>query len=263
MSTRGQVLLLLDTFEEWRRPGSEPQAPSQRLVRLVDWLGTLKSQMGLTGLRVIVSGRVTLDKDVPVLMLRRPIRLKGIGRPQAKKMLRGRGLTSREADRLLELIGGGSDRKWIPLTLHIAERMVRDLEPDERERFLEGDDVIGGDLDEAVRQGTLYKRYLEHMSRGDVRKVALPGLASAAGDGADHQGVLAGRASWARSTRHAPRPCSRQLEREVWLVQRDGDALVHRSDIRSVMMRMMVEDPALNDKLAALHEAAIRWYRAG
>ena len=54
-----------------------------------------------------------------------------------------------------------------------------------------------------------------------------------------------------------------QLEREVWLVQRDGDALVHRSDIRSVMMRMMVEDPTLTGKLAALHEAAIHWYRAG
>ena len=257
------VLLLLDTFEEWRRPGSEPQAPSQRLVRLVDWIGTLKSQMGLTGLRVIVSGRVTLDKDVPALKLMRPIRLKGIGRPQAKKLLRGRGLGSREADRLLELIGGGSDKRWIPLTLHIAERMVRDLEPDERERFLEGDDVIGGDLDEAVRQGTLYKRYLEHMGQGDVRKVALPGLALRRVTVPIIQHVLAGPCDLGEVDQARAEALFAQLEREVWLVQRDGDALVHRSDIRSVMMRMMVEDPALTEKLAALHEAAIHWYSAG
>ena len=43
MIDKRPVLLLLDTFEEWRRPGSEPQAPSHRLVRLVDWIASLKS----------------------------------------------------------------------------------------------------------------------------------------------------------------------------------------------------------------------------
>ena len=257
------VLLLLDTFEEWRRPGSEPQAPSHRLVRLVDWIGTLKSQMGLTGLRVIVSGRVTLDSFAPVLRPMRPIRLKGIDRRQAKKLLRGRGLSSGEADRLLELIGGGSAKRWIPLTLHIAERMVRDLEPEERERFLEGDDSVGGDVDEAVRQGTLYKRYLEHMGQGDVRKVALPGLALRRVTVPIIRQVLAGPCELGELDQAQAEALFGQLEREVWLVQRDGDALVHRSDIRSVMMRMMVEDPGLADRLAALHEAAIGWYRAG
>jgi hypothetical protein len=256
------ILLLLDTFEEWRRPGSEPQAPSERLMRLVDWLSGLKDQMGLTDLRAVISGRVTLS-GFPQLMLAPTVRLKGIGKRDSKRLLRALGLSSDEADRMLAIIEPGRGRRWIPLTLHLAARMMAQLEPAKRKAFLAGDETIEGNLDEALRQGMLYRRYLEHMRKGDVQKVALPGLALRRVTLPIIRDVLAGPCELGVVDEARARRLFDELEREVWLVQREGDALVHRPDVRSVMIRMLARDPVYTKRVMALHKSAMHWYRGG
>ena len=255
------VLLLLDTFEEWRHR-AKGQPPAQ-LQRLVEWLSTLKHRMGLGGLRVVISGRVTFEKFGSSLKVQRKMQLKGIDRAKARGLLKALKVAPAETDRLLELIGGShARRRWIPLTLHIAARLMNRLEPEQRVAFLAGDS-IDAEIEEGLRQGTLYGRYLEHMEKGDVRKVALPGLALRRVTVPIIQHVLAGPCKLGKVSEARAQDLFAQLEREVWLVDLDRNALVHRPDVRSVMVRMMAADPKVKKQVKSLHRAALRWYRNG
>jgi len=111
----------------------------------------------------------------------------------------------------------------------------------------------------ALRQGVLYGRFLDHIGDEDAQKVAHPGLALR-------------RVSIQLIREVLAEPCELDasradklftlLAKEVWLVEERGPYLVHRPELRKVMLKAMQHDKEHAARLRRVHEAAARWYEA-
>lgn len=131
---RRPVTLILDTFEEWQRPARQwamSAAAGGNLDRLIEWARGLRSKMGLHGLRIIMSGRVTPSVKLPNFRREKPVRLGPLPVADRLTLLRGYGFNRKECDRISAISGGN------PLSLHLAAKQLKGVPADEREAFLE------------------------------------------------------------------------------------------------------------------------------
>src|SRR4029453_13236725 len=125
--------------------------------------------------RVVVAGRAPVGHpevdvaDIPT------IELGELDRGAALHFLTTRGVAEPVASVLVERVGGN------PLSLHLAAAAAHrpghadgsgdwvDTLPGRRRRLL-------GSVDDMLIQGVLYDRLLHHITNGDVRRLAHPGL---------------------------------------------------------------------------------------
>ncbi len=254
------VVLVLDTFEEWQRERPSPwqsRSPwNNSEGRIIDWIEGLRYQMGLNGLRVVVSGRAEITSTQRV-EARPPMLLADLGPPAARSLLQAHGITRSAAGTLAVSVGGN------PLTLRVAARFYQRLRPAERKRFLAGTNEPGGDLDGELRRAILYDRFLEHIDDKRVRQLAHPGLVLRRVTADLVQHVLAEHCGLGDVDDQEAADLFEKLADEVWLVKRIGDELRHQPDVRRAMLRMMTGDPQRAEAARLIHQAAARWYDSG
>jgi hypothetical protein len=253
---RRPVLLVLDTFEEWQRDQNRehagPHPRNAAELRIIDWVGRLRSHMGLGGLRVVVSGRAELDPSVTGGY--QTLNLGDLAPPDAMALVRAHDVDERLAATLVSAVGGN------PLTLRVATRFVGSLSPEARTRFLEESRESIQDVDAAVRRAVLYDRFLNHIEDPQVRKLAHPGLALRRVTPALVQHLLAEACGLGPIDERTAEELTNRLADEVWLVRQAPDGLRHQPDIRRAMLAMMASDPAHAATVQWIHAAAARWY---
>ena len=233
---RRDLLVVFDTVEEAQR----------RDWDLVE-VGDLIVAVGvLPGCRVVLSGRA----DEPSIEAER-IALQGLPVGEARALLRelAPGVPDDDLDSVLDLVG------TTPLCVRLAAGIL----------IRTGETGAFRDLEvrDGVVAGELYHRLLGHIKDPDVRLLAHPGLTLRRVTADLIRRVLA------RPCRvevpDAPRAeeLFRLLAREAMLVEREpgGDAVVHRTDVRRVMLARLAADPKMKDRIAAIHRAAIRYYQ--
>jgi hypothetical protein len=253
------IVLLLDTFEEWQRP--QPRrahyvgAWTRRLQEMHEWLSGLRDYMGLAGLRVIISGRAPIGFNDQLFDRQQPIHLGPLSPSDRMALLEQKYQFSEPEARKLSRIAGGN-----PLSLHLAARQLRTMPSEQRERFLDDTAPVSRHLREAVRQSILYNRFLDHVRDEDARKLAHPGLALRFVTPDLIRHLLAGPCGLGEVNEARAESLFALLEDEVWLVERCGDRLVHRPDVRRTMLRMMKADPAQAELVERVHLGAIDYY---
>ncbi|NUT95961.1 MAG: ATP-binding protein, partial [Saccharothrix sp.] len=256
---RRTVVLVLDTFEEWQR--DRPLSDVRRgrwndpERHIQEWIWRLRHEMGLSGLRVVVSGRAPVSTMDDLVMVP-PVELGELDAPAAVRVITGFGVDREAAEALADAVGGN------PLALRVAARFYRKLSRAERRRFVATAREPHPGLEDELRAAVLYDRFLSHIRDDRVRRLAHPGL------------VL--RRVTPELVRHVLAPhCSlglgdgeedglvELLGDEVWLVGASADGLRHHPEVRRAVLRMMSGDPAQVDRVRAIHRAAADWYRSG
>ncbi|SDI59423.1 ATP-binding protein [Variovorax sp. OV700] len=205
-------------------------------------------------IRVVVSGRaptytLKLGGQPPEQMLLGQFDLEA-----TQAFMRSKGVEdSAAAEAIHRLVGG------IPLSLMLAAKVLkaegkRSLESfNGRNRFWRSpaDDVI---------QAQLYDRFLGHIHDPRVRALAHPGLVLRRVDPDVILSVLNGPCKLELTNIDQARSLFNELARETSLVMSDGTdgSLVHRSDLRRVMLKLMVvREPG---RVKTIHMAAHLWY---
>ncbi|MET8853390.1 CHAT domain-containing protein [Amycolatopsis sp. NPDC004625] len=232
-----RTIVVFDTFEEVQRR----DLPIQQLVG--DLLAELQIQLRRPEL--IIAGRA----PVPWLGGRQ-IHLIGLPANEAVELLSqllpgefGRD----EALRVVDMVGGS------PLALHLAAAVLRSAP---RDSALQ--DIA---LHRGTIEGELYRRLLGHIADPDVRRIAHPGLTLRRVTPELIRDVLARPCGLSvRDDAHAE-ALFQALAREAMLVTRvpGQQAVIHRADVRSTMLRRLAADEA--DVINQIHRAAISFYR--
>ena len=254
---RRPVLLVLDTFEEWQRERPDPAMPrlawNQPETQIMDWIGRVRYQMGLEGLRVVVCGRA----DLTGVNTRPPVRIGDLQPQAAHALVQALGVDADDSEALVALVGGN------PLTLHVTTRFYQGLSTAARRDFLAGDPLAAGGLSDELRRTVLYERFLDHIDDEWVHTLAHPGLVLRRVTADLVQHVLAGPCGLGPMTRDAAEQLTARLAAEVWLVNETSDGLHHRPDVRRPMLKLMSEDPRYAAIARQIHADAAAWYESG
>lgn len=248
-----RLILVLDTFEEWQREQYQHHSQNSAVRRVLDWLVTLKDAWQLR-LRVIVSGRAPLPDGIGLAVASRPIRLGELKRAESVDLLKTLGLPVTAARSMAAMAGG------MPLSLKLAARYYLQLPKERRADFVRDAAAEMHGIDAALRQGLLYRRFLDHIADARARQVAHPGLALRRVSPVLIREVLAQPCGLGVLDDDAAQTLFELLAREVWLVEQAAPDLVHRPELRKVMLHAMRADPEQAPKLQAVHEAAVKWY---
>ncbi|CAL9454028.1 hypothetical protein SUDANB95_02487 [Actinosynnema sp. ALI-1.44] len=253
------VVLVLDTFEEWQR--DRPVAGARRggwndpERRIQEWIWRLRHEMGLDGLRVIVSGRAPVSTMDDLAMLP-PLEVGDLDADAAVRVITGFGVDRDAAGVVARAVGGN------PLALRVAARFYGKLSRAERRRFVATAHETHAGLDDELRAAVLYDRFLAHIRDDRVRRLAHPGLVLRRVTPALVRHVLAPHCGidLADGDEHA---LVDLLGDEVWLVAAAHDGLRHHPEVRRAMLRMMSGDPRHGHRVRAIHRAAADWYASG
>lgn len=237
------LLLVMDTFEQVQVKGD----PAVDAVRaFVD---------GLAGawpaLRVVLSGR----GPVPQWTDAADLPLGDLDPVAADAVLQARGVASPQMRALLIHRLGGN-----PLTLTLAARVAA--------RASSSEDLAGrlaalAGAEASELQGQLYTRILGHIHDERVRALAHPGLVVRRVTPPILEGFLAALCGLPAADAAS---LFDGLARQVDLFSRgeaepDGaPVLVHRQDVRVIMLRQMLRVPQTRAAAARIHQAAEDWY---
>jgi hypothetical protein len=237
------VVCVLDTFERAQRQGQAA------VGRLLDVLEAVRDV--LPGLRIVIAGRGGLIgypvEEVPLTRLA-PDEVRGYLSARA-------GQTAEDiSSSLLEAVARRMNGN--PLSLRLAaDLMLREAgtlrTAAGRRRFLlalEGDQI----------QGLLYRRVLDHIDDEDVRALAVPGLALRRITPEIIEKVLAPACRRGPVSRDRARELFDRMRQETSLVTMDGDALVHRADVRQDILPLLTSEDS--DGVTAIHRHAVRYY---
>jgi cellulose synthase operon protein C len=247
---RRPFLVVLDSFEEAQYRASPV------LDRLWAVLSALTSTFPDT--RVVVAGRAPVGHpnvdadDVPALELGE------LDREAAVHFLNSRGVAEPTARALVERIGGS------PLSLHLAANAVARMNtagsddawittiPAKRRRLF-------GTVDDMLIQGVLYDRLLKHITNDDVRRLAHPGLVLRRITPEIIRDVLGPHCGVHVPDLDRARQLFAEMTRELDLVDLAApDVLLHRSDVRRVMLRLLEKDKASASR--AVERSAVAFY---
>lgn len=235
--TDGTILVVFDTVEQVQRRG--PSAVGS-FGSLVDRLGQFSSRI-----RVLVSGRTSIPG-----MKGKPHELGQLDRVDAVGLLRDlctRPVEPRTAEAVIDALGAS------PLTVRLTARLLSD--PD----TVPGDLLIL-DLHAERINAELYRRVLDSIKDEEVQRLAHPGLVLRRITRELIQHVLAGPCEVAVPDTTTADNLFERLALEGMLVDRtaDGEALVHRADIRRVMLPQLLADR--RDVANRIQRAAVRYY---
>jgi hypothetical protein len=159
------------------------------------------------------------------------------------------------ARRLVKSFGG------VPLSLKlVATLLAQDPDALKAGNVPKGRGAWFVRLSDEVIQGQLYERVLEHIKDDQVRRLAYPGLVLRRITAEVILEVLNDPCELGLQTMDEAATLFDGLGREVSLVAIDATdgALVHRSDLRRVMLRLMMESDPI--RVRTIREAAIAYY---
>lgn len=238
------LLFVLDTFEE-------VQYRSRAFVdELFDFLEKLQKR--IPTLRTVLSGRAPIQskefktEDLAISIFDSEI---------AQGFLMSHGISDPELATLLAAQVGGS-----PLTLKLAVELLRREEAGTKGiKNLKVRDSLLRRLEDGAIQVQLFTRILEHIHDPEVAKLAHPGLVLRRITPELIFKVLAGPCGVEVKDLEQAKRLFEELSREVALVSQAGDnALVHRPDLRKVMLEPLRNDK--RDKVDEIHRNAVKYY---
>jgi hypothetical protein len=235
-ATDRPILFVLDTFEE-------VQLRSRDFVdALFDFLDAL--QRRLPRLRTILVGR----NPVPNFRTRR-LQLRNFSSVEAKAYLISRGLDETIALQIAKVLPGN------PLLLRVTADWVLKLNLADRTTLNFSD--LGG-LDAEAAQAVLYRRFLEHVKDGQIRKLANPGLILRSITVETISRVLAGACELGSVSESRAAELFEGFRTQLPLIREESGELRLRSDLRRLMVRWLEKDnPELCRKI---HLAAVEYY---
>jgi hypothetical protein len=241
-------IIILDTFEEVQYRGERLAFPFWELLS--------EMQERFPFLRVVISGRapvtsLTLIGQEPV-----QLQLGELDQDAAAAFVQGYGIDKSLATILVKQVGG------VPLSLKLAataageegeadSRGIKNLAGKSRFWFSTSDEII---------QGTLYSRILGHIHDPVLERLAHPGLVLRRISPEVILEVLNKPCQLGISTIDEAIELFDKLRQETALVASDtlDGTLVHRSDLRRTMLKLLVEKaPAQADEI---HRTAVDWY---
>ncbi|MBP2330362.1 hypothetical protein JOF56_010747 [Kibdelosporangium banguiense] len=230
-----RILLVLDTFEEVQRQSREVQESFAQFVRDL--------ARRLPKLSVVLAGRspaANLGFDIVEVPLLEPL--------EATVLLRSLlpfDLPPDEAERVVEAV------RPSPLCIRLAAGILRKQPAPTAFR------------DIAVRlgaiEGELYHRLLGYIDNPEVRRLAHPGLTLRRVTPELIQQVLARPCHVPVPDRAAAEALFDELAREAMLVDRTPHELVHRKDVRQMMLPRLTADAP--ETVASIHRRAVAYYR--
>jgi hypothetical protein len=241
-------IVALDTFEEVQYRGEPRAYPFWEVLK--------NMQSRWPFLRVVVSGRA------PVTSLRladkppQELEIGALDDEAATAFLRAKGVSDdRLAARLVQQFGG------VPLSLKLAASLVKRAPPDQDDLREVGDkSTFWSSASDEVIQGQLYERILGYIHNPRVERLAHPGLVLRRITPEIILYVLNKPCRLAVDDLKEAEELFDELRKETSLVavdDREG-ALVHRPDLRRVMLSMLVQkEPA---QVEEIRRAAVAWY---
>ncbi len=243
-------LLALDAFEQVQRSG--PVA----VQRLLDFLSLL--HRAHPGLRVLAAGRAPVD-TVPF----RCLQLEGFD-PETARAFLHRELTDGAQDH--QSTHSGDELEAIlrtvgtsPLNLKLAAALVRRAGTHVlADRRLRSELML--QLGTETTQAVLYRRLLDHLADPNLRRIASPGLVVRVLSPGVISEVLAGPCGLGHVDEERARKLFDEFRAEATLVDEvpGRDAVVHRGDVRRVMLPMLRRDQrAVMDRI---HRRAVAYY---
>jgi hypothetical protein len=252
-------LIVLDTFEEVQQALDSSVEDVLAVLRLISQDGDWEA------LRVVISGRAPLEGT----KLADDLGLGQLDAAAAVQLLSKElgDLPKRKLNQIRQHVGGS------PLALKLAAAIVhRELESGRGELDLAS--LLRTDRSLLARvlnlydseriSVELYSRTLEHLQDEKLQKLAHPGfiLRRITPDLIQH--VLAKPCGLGELTRKDAEALHARLAAKVSLVRRDGEALVHRADVRAPMLALIRADLAKNrDRLFEhVNARAVAYYES-
>ncbi len=244
-----RVVVVLDTIEEVVIRGEV------EIITVVKWVNFLVFMLGVRRLSVLASGRVVPERHFREAYEKAISSLVVGDLPfnDAIELLR------RQAPKLSQPVAGELVRRHggNPLMLRLLGRLLR-----------EHDDPLNDDeVRRPLAHGFLYDRILKRMRTDDplVKRLAHPGLVLRRTTPALIRDVLAHSLGFGEIDDGRARKLFDELARHVWLVEPGptSDIIIHRKDLRRLMLKLMQQDPDLTSTLATVHQTAAQFYADG
>lgn len=238
-----RVEIVFDTLEEAQRRDWDLRSLRQLFDACLE---------EISGARLVAGGRA----DVRELDVHR-ITLEGLPRDDAVHLLHillqetGQGtprqVERHEVERVVDMIGTS------PLCVRLAAGLLKSAPDDDQP-------LADLDMQEGLLEGELYRRLLGHIENDDVRKLAYPGLTLRRITPHIITHVLAGPCGVEVDGPDRARELFNGLASEAMLVDREADdVLLHRSDIRPLMLERLERDHEVDVK--RIHRSAITYYK--
>ncbi len=236
------VLVAFDTLEEAQRRDPD-------LVSLTRLVGALAE---LPGWHIVASGRA----PVPALAADAHV-LDGLPPDDAAELLISLLAAEPQESRVELPLGQARDVLDLvgtsPLCVRLAAGILRSTTG-------EVGPLRDLELQSGVLEGELYRRLLGYIEDPDVSKIAYPGLTLRRITPELIQRVLARPCDVEVPDARRARELFDGLSREAMLVERRGnDEVVHRSDVRPLMLERLARDN--RDAVRSIHRAAVAYYR--
>ena len=241
----GPVLFVLDTFEEVQRRSS---AFVTGVIKLVDDLATRVPR-----LRVVIAGRSEIKikfGDVEFAFADKQA-LDQFDRDSATAYLVAHEMNPGAAAEIFEKVGGS------PLALTLAIQIYKRDPKDFREQM--GFKIDSAELQDEIIQATLFDRILLHIKDPDVQRLAHPGLVLRRVTPELIRDVLAGPCEIDVPDDARAQALFDKLAGEETLVNVEGGVLIHRPDVRKLMLRPLRRD--MKTKVEKIHRLAIDYYK--
>lgn len=243
-----RVVVVLDTLEEVVIRGEV------EIITVGKWVNFLVFMLGVRRLSVLASGRVVperyfreaYEKAISSLVVG------DLPSDDAIELLR------RQAPKLSQPVAGELVRRHggNPLMLRLLGRLLR-----------EHDDPLDDEVRRPLAHDFLYDRILKRMRTDDplVKRLAHPGLVLRRITPALIRDVLARPLGLGEINDDQARKLFDELARQVWLVEPGpkSDIVMHRKDLRRLMLKLMQQDTDLTSTLATVHQAAAQFYADG
>jgi tetratricopeptide (TPR) repeat protein len=238
---KAPLLFVLDTFEEVQYHGNVV------VDSLLRFLGIFQEHV--PRLRTVIAGRIPLEgfEEFPINYLP----LKNFDEEAKKGFLEGRGVAPPSAVNMIaEHVPGH------PLSLVLAAELYETVKK-EGDKF-DISDIFG--LQESQIQGVLFERILEHIRGGEeIKKLAHPGLALRRITPDLIREVLAGPCGVVVQNDADAQRLFDGLKKEMFLVRVEGEALIHRTDLRQITIQLLREREP--DKVKRIDENAVDYYK--
>ncbi|NHZ64084.1 ATP-binding protein [Massilia genomosp. 1] len=248
------LVLVLDTYEEMVMQGRDV------LETIAKWLDSLRSEFQLHSLRVVFSGREIADLPRGSSLRFAPSLLLGdLSRVWAIELLKQHARvdgTWMNGELLVEKFGGN------PLVLKIIGRHLS-VSGLQAAVDLLADDYRPGTND-PLAQGVLYTRILGRLRSKDpdLKRLAHPGLVLRRVTPQLIAAVLADPCGLGPIAQARADELFVALAEQVWLVDKESSGvLIHRKDLRNLMLKLMEGD--MLHKARAIHRAAAAYYSEG
>jgi hypothetical protein len=255
--SRRPLLMIFDTVEALQVHSADG------LLNLARWISDLRHKADFQDIRVVLSGRVEAMLPAPetlppdIFLKIEPIELDELGRDHAVELLGKLGVAAGDAGRLADAFGGN------PLVLRLIAQLAA------REGMDVSDLTTTSDgrekTDRELVQGVLYRRILGHVTDATIRALAPPGLAVRRVTPDVLRYVIAPVCLAGPIAPDEAERLYKALAKEIWLVEQapDGDGVVHRSDLRKLMMKLIATDDGERLRAEKIHRAAIDYYETG